>query len=199
MALRQPWLEAPRVQRTQSAGGNAGRNGPSTNQPQQVPNCCRPAEKEWTSMQLREVSVAGDARDLARDIDAQNLYARAQEAATRAHAPYSRFRTGAALQTCDGTIVTGCNVENCSFGLTICAERAAVSRAVSEGHQAFAAIAVATEADQVHTVASCGACLQVLAEFDHDDALLVIFPEGGTLRVSRLSGLLPVRFRLQND
>lgn len=155
--------------------------------------------REWTDMRLGEISVASDARELARGIDVEALYAHAQAAATRAHAPYSEFRAGAALITHNHEIVTGCNVENCSYGLTICAERSAVARAVAEGHRAFAAIAVATDRDRVHTVASCGACLQVLAEFDRDETLLVIFPEGDVLRVTRLADLLPVRFRLERD
>lgn len=150
-------------------------------------------------MRLGEVSTADDARELARDVDVAALYARAQTATERAHAPYSKFRAGAALLTRDGEIVTGCNVENVSYGLTICAERAAVARAVAEGHRDFVAIAVATGTDRVHTVASCGACLQVLAEFDPDETLLVIFPEGDVLRVTRLAELLPVRFRLDTD
>jgi cytidine deaminase len=147
-------------------------------------------------MRLGEVSIAEDAREIARDVDVDALYASALTAAERAYAPYSKFRAGAALLTRDGEIVTGCNVENCSYGLTICAERAAVARAVSEGHRDFVAIAVAPDTDRVHTVASCGACLQVLAEFDPDETLLAIFPEGDVLRVTLLSELLPVRFRL---
>ena len=147
-------------------------------------------------MRLGEISVADDAREFASGIDVEALYAHAQAAAGRAYAPYSEFRAGSALITDDGEIITGCNVENCSYGLTICAERSAVARAVSEGHRTFAAIAVATDTDRVHTVASCGACLQVLAEFDRDETLLVIFTEGDVLRVTRLVDLLPIRFRL---
>ena len=85
---------------------------------------------------------------------------------SEAYAPYSKCAVGAALLTKSGRIVTGCNVENLSFGLTICAERAAVFAAVAAGEREFAAIAVV--ADSVTPVTPCGACRQVLAEFAAD-------------------------------
>jgi cytidine deaminase len=128
-------------------------------------------------------------------IDPEALFARAKEATAHAHAPYSRFRVGAALLTHSGEVITGSNLENVSYGLTICAERAAVARAVSEGHRHFKAIAVAVEPDEGGTGVCCGACLQVLAEFDPDQKLLVIYPDGGSLQMKRLAEVLPVRFR----
>lgn len=128
-------------------------------------------------------------------VDHEALIARAREATANAHAPYSNFRVGAALLTDSGEIVTGSNVENVSYGLTICAERAALVRAVSEGHHRFKAVAVAVEPDNGKTGVCCGACLQVLAEFDPDEDLLVVYPDGGSMRTKRLSELLPVRFR----
>jgi len=87
----------------------------------------------------------------------------ARLARERAHAGYSNFKVGAALETADGRIVTGCNVENATYGLTMCAERIAVFKAVSEGHRAFKRIAIAADTDRPTT--PCGACRQVLWEF----------------------------------
>lgn len=86
----------------------------------------------------------------------------AREARRRAYAPYSRFRVGAAVMTASGAVVTGCNVENASFGLSVCAERVAIQRAVAQGHRRLAAVAVA--ADRARAM-PCGACRQVMAEF----------------------------------
>lgn len=91
------------------------------------------------------------------------LISAAREAAARAYCPYSNFPVGAALLTRDGRIVTGCNVENVSFGLTLCAERTALVKAVSDGLCGFAALAVAG-GDRT-AAAPCGACRQVLTEF----------------------------------
>jgi cytidine deaminase len=114
----------------------------------------------------------------------------AETARARAHAPYSTFQVGAALRTDAGHIITAGNVENVSYGLTICAERAAIFRALAEGYTDFDAIAVAGPAE---TVSPCGACRQVLAEFLAPSAT-VVFPLDARLVAMPLSELLPHAF-----
>lgn len=109
----------------------------------------------------------------------------------RAYAPYSGFQVGASLLTSDGEIISGCNVENATFGATVCAERNAISAAVARGVREFAALCVITPADR--PVAPCGICRQVLAEFSGDLPILMITTAGDRLHVE-LSELLPHRF-----
>ena len=87
-------------------------------------------------------------------------------ARTKAHAPYSQFQVGAALESTDGLVFTGCNVENATYGLTVCAERVAVFKAISEGARTFQRIAVAADTDVL--TPPCGACRQILWEFCGD-------------------------------
>jgi cytidine deaminase len=119
-------------------------------------------------------------------IDLQELFAEARKAANFAYAPYSKFRVGAALLTCDGTVISGCNVENRSFGLTICAERSAVVKAVGLGHRSFRAIAVSTPDSEI-PVGPCGACRQVLSEFMEPSAP-VLFGGSGKEKVETTVG-----------
>ena len=119
------------------------------------------------------------------------MTALAREARERAHAPYSRFKVGAALKTRTGEIVTGCNIENASYGLTLCAERVAVFKAVSEGLSDFDAIAVV--ADSKRLTAPCGPCRQILWEFC-GDILVHMSNTRGRTRAMRLRDLLPLPF-----
>ncbi len=118
----------------------------------------------------------------------QQLVTQAIEVAGRAYAPYSRFHVGAVLVGKDGRIFAGCNVENISFGLTICAERNAVFAAVAAGCREFERIIIV--ADTAVPASPCGACRQVLAEFNPDlEVLLANFR--GLSETFRLSELLP--------
>ena len=119
------------------------------------------------------------------------LIAAALAARLKAHAPYSHFLVGAALESNEGRIFTGCNVESASYGLTICAERNAIFKAISEGVHGFRRIAVAAESPEL--TPPCGACRQVLR--DHCDELEIILcnPRGET-KVFRLSELFPYPF-----
>jgi cytidine deaminase len=95
--------------------------------------------------------------------DSNTLLAAARTARENAHAPYSNFRVGAALRAKSGQIYTGCNVENSTYGLTVCAERVAIFKAISEGERGFDAIAVVTDTEQL--TPPCGACRQIIWEF----------------------------------
>jgi cytidine deaminase len=115
----------------------------------------------------------------------------ALQARENAHAPYSHFRVGAALEDSAGRFHTGCNIENATYGLTLCAERVAVFKAISEGVRAFRRIAIAADRDTL--VPPCGACRQILWEFCGDIEILLVNPPGQT-ESHRLKNLLPRPF-----
>jgi len=119
----------------------------------------------------------------------------AQKASLNAYAPYSQFKVGAALVTRDGKIYTGCNVENSSFSMTICAERNAVFQAVAAGNKDIAVIAIFVDSDM--SFPPCGACRQVLSEFA-DDMPIYIANKNKIIETT-LAKLLPERFSLKND
>ena len=123
------------------------------------------------------------------------LLATAREARKRAYAPYSgEFKVGSAVLTEDGQIYSGCNIENASFGATVCAERVAVFKAVSDGHRKIAAVAIV--ADSADPVPPCGICLQVLSEFGRG-ADIITANTAGKIRHFKVSELLPHNFRFK--
>ena len=120
-----------------------------------------------------------------------DLIARATDARTRAFAPFSKFRVGAALLAADGTVVTGCNVESASYGLTICAERVAVVKGVSDGRTVFTRVVVV--ADTPKPTPPCGACRQLLWEFAPDAEVILSNLTGTVVRYT-MRDLLPDAF-----
>ena len=124
------------------------------------------------------------------------LVAAAREAQASAYAPYSNFTVGAAVLLSDGTVQPGCNIENASFGLSVCAERVAIFHAVAAGRMDIVAIAVSTSAPKL--CKPCGACRQVIAEFSHADAPIVIISttQSGLSATETIADLLPGSFTL---
>ena len=120
-----------------------------------------------------------------------DLVTAARKARDNAHAEFSHFKVGAALETADGTIITGCNIENATYGLTVCAERVAMFKALSEGHRNFVRVAVV--ADTAEPTPPCGACRQILWEFGGDLEVILANLQSETGR-HRLADLLPQPF-----
>ena len=119
------------------------------------------------------------------------LIAAARTAREHAHAPYSNFRVGAAVRAKSGRIFSGCNVENATYGLTLCAERVAIFKAISEGERGFDAVAVVADTDAL--TPPCGSCRQILWEFC-GDAEVVLANLKGKIERCRMSELLPKPF-----
>ena len=135
--------------------------------------------------------AAGIPAALPPEPDLAELSRLARRARRLAFAPFSRFKVGAALRTRTGEVVTGCNVENASYGLTLCAERVAVFKAVSEGMRRFDAIAVV--ADSKRLTPPCGPCRQILWEFCGDIELTLVNPRG-KIETIRLKDIFPRPF-----
>jgi cytidine deaminase len=121
----------------------------------------------------------------------QALIDAATRARENAHAPYSHFKVGAAIEDSEGRIHTGCNVENATYGLTICAERVAIVKAVSEGVKTFRRIAVVADTDTL--TPPCGACRQILWEFCGDAELILANLHGKSEKM-RISEIFPRAF-----
>ena len=129
------------------------------------------------------------------DVDRSKLLAAAQEVLGKAYAPYSRFRLGAAVLTESGNLYQGCNVENASYGLTICAERSAIFAAVAqEGGERMKIRALAVVCEQVRPFPPCGACRQVISEFGREAT--IIFRGDDGIEEMAASDLLPKQFCL---
>ena len=123
--------------------------------------------------------------------DYQGLIEAARRARENAHAPYSNFKVGAALRTRSGRVFGGCNVENASYGLTVCAERVAIFKAISEGEREFDAIAVDTDAGRL--TPPCGACRQIIWEMC-GNVEVVLANLKGQMEIHRMKDLLPLPF-----
>ncbi len=128
----------------------------------------------------------------------EQLIKQAMQAMEQAYAPYSQYKVGAALLCEDGTVFTGCNIENAAFSPTICAERTAFAKAVSQGQRAFAAIAVCGGKDGVISgvFPPCGVCRQVMREFCGEDFQIYLADKEGAWQTRTLAQLLPDSFSL---
>ena len=126
----------------------------------------------------------------------EKLIELAKEAMTRSYSPYSGYKVGAALLCSDGTVYQGCNIENAAFSPTICAERTAIFKAISEGHRDLAAIAICGGKDGVITglFPPCGVCRQVMAEFCPADFPIYLAGANGTWEMKTLAQMLPMGF-----
>ena len=140
------------------------------------------------------LSSIGISRDENVSVDDETLLKLAREAMTRSYSPYSHYPVGAALHATDGRIFLGCNIENASFGATICAERTAMVKAVSEGAKDFDVIAIATGDTPGWP---CGICRQFLSEFSPDIRILVTWGNGAHVEESTLASILPYQFELK--
>ncbi len=121
----------------------------------------------------------------------KKLITEAEKARKRAYAPYSKFKVGAAVLSADGKIFTGCNIENASIGLALCAERVAIFKAISEGSTKFKAIAIIGDTDK--PCSPCGACRQVISEFGEDIPLIMANLKGD-VKIKKIKELLPGAF-----
>lgn len=121
----------------------------------------------------------------------------AREVSKNAYAPYSRYKVGAVVEGSSGRLYTGCNVENMSFGLTVCAERVAIFKGISEGEKSFTRMVIISDDDSIPI--PCGACLQVISEFSTKDMEIIVSSKDGKLEKYKLAELLPNPFRFDRE
>jgi cytidine deaminase len=174
----------PHVDRRETTDRRSGRIARVPHRSERRSGRERRDDSSWSPVPL-ELTLAEDA------ITEQSLVAAAADARTRAQARYSGFKVGAALETTDGMVVTGCNVENATYGLTLCAERVALVKALSDGRTAFTRIAVVADTDA--PTPPCGPCRQLLWEYCGDIDVVLANLERITATL-RLSALLPMPF-----
>ncbi len=129
------------------------------------------------------------------EIDYKLLMDTAKEAAKKSYSPFSKFAVGAGVLTSSGKVYGGCNIENSSFGMTICAERCAIFKAVSDGEKEILAVAIySPNEDDCYP---CGACRQVMYEFQGEREIEIITEEKGELNIKKMSDFLPFGFKIQ--
>ena len=128
------------------------------------------------------------------DIDYKLLMDKAKEASKYSYSPFSKFAVGAAVLMSNGSIYTGCNIENSSFGMTICAERCAIFKAISEGQKEILAVAIySPNEDDCYP---CGACRQVMYEFQGENEISIITESKGNPDIRKMKDFLPYGFRI---
>ncbi len=128
------------------------------------------------------------------EIDYNLLMSKAKEASRMSYSPFSKFAVGACVLTGNGKIYSGCNIENSSFGMTICAERCAIFKAVSEGEKEILAVAIfSPNEDDCYP---CGACRQVMYEFQGENEIKIITENNGKLNIKTMSDFLPFGFKI---
>ena len=129
------------------------------------------------------------------DYNYKSLMEKAKEASKMSYSPFSKFAVGAGVLTKSGKIYSGCNIENSSFGMTICAERCAIFKAISEGEKEILAVAIySPNEDDCYP---CGACRQVMYEFQGENEIEIITEKNGELNIKKLSDFLPYGFKIR--
>jgi cytidine deaminase len=173
----------PESKRRERRSGAARRSGGERRASNRRSGFDRRADPSWEPVSLDMVAGHG--------LDEEGLVAAAADARTHARAAFSNFKVGAALETTGGEVVGGCNVENATYGLTVCAERVALWKALSDGRDLFTRIAVVADTDD--PTPPCGACRQLLWEYC-GDIEVILANLSGIKRRLRLSELLPLPF-----